>query len=70
MTKRAKLLSSVKKKTSGAIPRDLDRGALLDQYNIIREDLMKLRDDLTKGYDMAKGMLDKKTIMKELMRMK
>lgn len=33
-----------------------------DQYEIIREDLMKLRDDIAKGYDMAKDLLDKKSL--------
>jgi hypothetical protein len=32
---------------------------LKEQYTIIREDIIKLREDLTKGYDMAKGMMDK-----------
>lgn len=32
---------------------------LKDQYFIIREDIMKLRDDLTKGYDMTKDWLEK-----------
>lgn len=40
--------------------------ALREQYDVIREDLMKLRDDVTKGYDLAKGFLNKKTIMNEL----
>ena len=27
---------------------------LKDQYNVIREDIMKLREDLTRGYDLAR----------------
>jgi hypothetical protein len=28
-----------------------------EQYQIIRKDILKLREDLSKGYDMARGMV-------------
>jgi hypothetical protein len=31
---------------------------------------MKLRDDVTRGYDMAKEAVDKKTILNELMKLR
>ena len=43
---------------------------LKDQYEIIRKDLLKLRDDLTKGYDLAKNLLNRKTLMRELLKSK
>ncbi len=45
-------------------------GGLVEQYRVIREDLMKLRDDVTRGYDMAKDAVDKKTIVSELMKLR
>ncbi len=44
--------------------------ALKEQYNVIRKDLMRLREDLTKGYDMAKGFLNRKTFMREILKTK
>jgi hypothetical protein len=40
--------------------------SLRDQYAIIREDLLKLREDLQKGYDMAKGMVEKRGLLGQL----
>jgi alkylated DNA nucleotide flippase Atl1 len=37
--------------------------SLTEQYNIIRQDLMKLRDDVVKGVDLAKTSLNKETII-------
>lgn len=48
--------SSSTKKASGKA-NDLKK-----QYKLIREDILKLREDLQKGYDMAKGFVDKKTL--------
>lgn len=45
-------------------------GGLVNQYKVIREDLMKLRDDLSRGYDMAKEAVDKKTFLSELMKLR
>ncbi|MFP5386271.1 MAG: hypothetical protein ACLGHN_09355 [Bacteriovoracia bacterium] len=42
---------------------------LKNQYDLIREDILKLRTDLQKGYDMAKGFVDKKTL-KQLLKAK
>lgn len=47
-----------------------DDSALIQQYRIIRDDLVKLRDDLNRGYDMAKEAVEKKTILSELMKLK
>lgn len=43
---------------------------LKNQYNIIREDVLKLRDDLQKGYDMARGMVDRKSMLKDFLKAK
>ena len=43
--------------------------ALREQYNIIRQDLLKLREDIVKGYDMAKNLFDRNS-MKSLLRSK
>ncbi|MCM2349663.1 MAG: hypothetical protein NDI69_06560 [Bacteriovoracaceae bacterium] len=40
---------------------------LKEQYDIIRNDLLKLREDLSKGYDMAKSMVDRKTLVKQIL---
>jgi hypothetical protein len=37
---------------------------LMDQYSIIREDLVRLRDDVVKGYGMTRTWLDKKGSVK------
>lgn len=49
--------------------RSLDR-ELKNQYFIIRDDLMKLREDITKGYDMAKEWIDKKGSVRNLLKAK
>lgn len=67
MTKRAKLLQGVTKKVNQV---KTENNQLVEQYRIIREDLLKLKEDLSKGYGMAREMMDKKTIMKELMKIK
>lgn len=43
---------------------------LRDQYDIIKEDLLKLRSDLEKGYEMAREMMDKKTLMNQILKLK
>lgn len=43
---------------------------LKNQYNIIREDVLKLRADLQKGYDMARGMVDRKSMLKDFLKAK
>jgi hypothetical protein len=34
---------------------------LMEQYRIIKDDIVKLKDDINTGYAMAKGMMDKGT---------
>ena len=34
---------------------------LKDQYEVIKQDVLKLRDDLSKGYDLVRNLVDKKT---------
>ncbi len=46
------------------------RHQLANQYNIIREDLRKLRSDLSRGYDMAKEAADKRSIIRELLKLR
>lgn len=43
---------------------------LSEQYDVIRSDILKLRDDLSKGYDMAKGMIEKKGFINQLLKAK
>lgn len=47
-----------------------ERSVLVEQYKVIREDLMKLREDITRGYDMAKDAVDKRTLLSELMKLR
>ncbi len=49
---------------------DSEHDRFVDQYRVIREDILKLRNDLTRGYDMAKEAIDKKTIISELMKLR
>ena len=41
--------------------------ALKEQYNVIKQDLLKLREDLSRGYDMAKSTVEKKGFIRELL---
>ena len=54
--------STTKSSTSGP--------TLSDQYEVIRGDILKLRDDLSKGYDMAKGMIERKGLINQLLKVK
>lgn len=65
MNAKTKALQKNKKGTSGYKLTDLK-----GQYEVIRNDLLKLRADLGKGYDMAKGMMDKNTLVKEFLNTK
>lgn len=40
--------------------------SLKDQYDVIKEDFLKLRRDLQKGYDMAKDTVEKKSFLNQL----
>lgn len=54
---------SAKKSTSVIDP-------LKEQYDVIRKDVLKLREDLAKGYDMAREALEKKGLISELLKAK
>ncbi len=41
-----------------------------EQYEIIRSDILKLREDLNKGYDMAKSMIERKGLINQLLKTK
>lgn len=41
---------------------------LKEQYEVIREDILKLREDLSKGYDLAKSTIEKKGLISELLK--
>jgi len=41
---------------------------LKEQYEVIREDLMKLREDLSKGYDLARSTFEKKGLISEFLK--
>lgn len=65
MSKSQKLLNRMTKKavhpnTTTENEQDPD---LKQQYEIIRNDLLKLREDLEKGYDMAKNYVGKNGII-------
>lgn len=54
--------STTKSSTSGP--------TLSEQYEVICGDILKLRDDLSKGYDMAKGMIERKGLINQLLKVK
>lgn len=54
---------STEKKTSIIDP-------LKDQYEVIVQDVMKLREDLSKGFDLARSTLEKKGLISELLKVK
>src|SRR5665647_480617 len=58
--------TATKKKKSEAKRPD---AALREQYSVIRSDIIRLRDDLSKGYEMAKSVIDK-GFVKDLLRAK
>lgn len=65
MSKSQKLLNRMSKKathTTGSESHEKDPD-LKRQYKIIRDDLLKLREDLETGYDMAKSYVGKKGLI-------
>jgi hypothetical protein len=66
----AKILHKNSKKTgsSGRATKVSPEAQLKDQYNIIREDITKLRDDLAKGYDLARNFIDKKGMLRSYLK--
>ena len=74
-----KILQKMSKKASTETSRPAESSAtksnktettLSEQYQIIRRDILKLRADLSKGYDMAKGMIEKKGLFNQLLKVK
>ena len=47
-----------------------DETALQNQYIIIREDLLKLRKDITDGYGIAKSRVEKNGFFRQLLKTK
>lgn len=66
----AMLVKRMNKKGEQQNQDSTEDSALVQQYRVIRDDLMKLRDDLTRGYDMAKDAVEKRTILNELMKIR
>ncbi len=64
-TSKAKVINKLSKKTKPIT----ENQSLREQYDIIKNDLLKLREDLSKGYDLAKG-LDKKGLVREILKTK
>jgi hypothetical protein len=54
--------------SSSSTPSVTSLSTLKEQYEVIREDVLKLREDLTKGYDLAKGMVEKKGFINQLLK--
>lgn len=52
------------------ISRSKKNETLKDQYIVIREDLMKLRDDIAKGYSMTRDWIDKRGNVRDILRAK
>ena len=74
-----KILQKMSKKSSAETSKTAESTAtkankaettLSEQYEIIRRDILKLREDLSKGYDMAKGMIEKKGLFNQLLKVK
>lgn len=66
-----KVLKNMAKRNSASSTGDSSSvGSLKNQYEIIRNDLVKLRDDLQKGYDMAKNVVEKKSFLGNLLKSK
>lgn len=68
MTKRASGPGTSDPRKSSQAKKKKSTHDLVDQYQIIRQDILKLRADLQKGYDMAKGKVEKKSLFGRLLR--
>ena len=64
-TSKEKVINKLSKKAKPIT----ENHSLREQYDIIKNDLLKLREDLSKGYDLAKG-LDKKGLVREILKTK
>ena len=70
MSNREKILNTLSKKASAAPASEKKTSVidpLKDQYEVIREDVLKLRDDLSKGYDLVKQTFERKGVISELL---
>ena len=74
-----KILQKMSKKASADTTKPFESQAtksstsaptLGEQYEVIRGDILKLRDDLSKGYDMAKSMIERKGLINQLLKVK
>ena len=63
----AKVLQKTTRRGSSDKPSGVE---LKDQYQIIRDDLIKLRSDLVKGYDMARRWMDQHGSVKSFLKAK
>jgi hypothetical protein len=50
--------------------KNASEGSLREQYELIKDDIVKLSNDLRKGYDMAKNIVEKKEILDQLLKFK
>jgi hypothetical protein len=72
----SKLLQKMSKRASAPVEKNENSSSeqsgpsLRAQYEIIRNDVIKLRDDLTKGYDMAKTMVEKKGFITQFLKVR
>lgn len=58
-----KVLKGMAKKSAQTQQHSEADATLKQQYEIIKSDLLKLREDLEKGYDMAKTQLNSKSLI-------
>jgi hypothetical protein len=74
MSNREKILHTMSKKLSAGPVNEKSEektsviDPLKDQYEVIRQDVLRLRDDLSKGYDLIKETFEKKGIISELLK--
>ena len=55
-------------KNTSAFNEDMSN-QMLEQYRIIRQDVLKLREDLSQGYDMLKDWIDTKISVRNILRL-
>ncbi len=63
-----KTLKSISRRVSKTGSSARSDPSLREQYVIIRQDLQKLRDDLQKGYEMARGIVEKRSFLGQIFR--
>jgi hypothetical protein len=62
----SKKLAENKKRTGAKKVSSID--PLIEQYDLIRKDVLKLGEDLSKGYDLAKSKLEKSGLIGQLLK--